>query len=650
MKNKRFLLSALKWTLEGYNPYEWKLFRSFETNSLAVSIVGSLDTKIPSSVQKVLLDNNIIKNWNIGLNSRDCEWIENRHWIFSTKIPDSWFFSGENHILKFKGLDYKGWIYFNGVELATFDNSHLEYELNLNGKFHKSDNVLSIVFDVSPRWLGQYGETSKMTDFKPRFNYTWDWCPRLVQIGIWDDIVLDVFEKDKINHFDIETDYIAEKKSGWLAIKGDIFGQSDTYLSVSLYDYQEKELLFDTKLDACLFNERGIVVGDLEVLPWWPNGMGFQNLYSLIIKLYDKEDNLIDIFCKHIGFKHIDWLPCKDAPKGATNWLCSINDQLVFLKGVNWTPIRPNFADVNIEDYQLRIDKYKNLGFNLFRVWGGAFLEKECFYDFCDRSGLMVWQELPLSSSGLESYPPDDPKSIEVVTKIAESFICRRKHHISLLMWCGGNELRASKKTDDPIEFDHPLIKELVNVFINKDPKRKFIPSTPFGPSFCAYEHNYGKGLHWAVNGPWKIDGTLEDWERYWRADDSLARTEIGCPGPSSTEIIEKYCGDIDPFPCNLENPLWARTPWWCEWKEFISENGRQPVDLNEYVAWGTNRQSKALVISIQNCLHRLGQCGIFIIWMGHDCFPCTANTSILDFEGNYKPAAYQIKKILTSD
>ena len=44
-------------------------------------------------------------------------------------------------------------------------------------------NELEIIFDLPPRWLGQFGYTSQMTEWKTRFNYTWDWSPRLVQIG-----------------------------------------------------------------------------------------------------------------------------------------------------------------------------------------------------------------------------------------------------------------------------------------------------------------------------------------------------------------------------------------------------------------------------------------------------------------------------------
>ena len=118
-----------------------------------------------------------------------------------------------------------------------------------------------------------------------------------------------------------------------------------------------------------------------------------------------------------------------------------VNDAPVFLQGVNWTPIRTTFADVSRADYHLRLSRYREMGCNLIRVWGGAFLEKSCFYELCDEYGLLVWQELPLSSSGLNNAPPEDAQSVAVLQTIALSYIQRRQHHVSLLLWCGGNEL-----------------------------------------------------------------------------------------------------------------------------------------------------------------------------------------------------------------
>ena len=73
---------------------------------------------------------------------------------------------------------------------------------------------------------------------------------------------------------------------------------------------------------------------------------------------------------RHVGFKRVDWLPCKGALPDVDPWLCSVNGKPVFLQGVNWTPVRPNFADLAESDYRKLITQYKELGVNVFRVWG----------------------------------------------------------------------------------------------------------------------------------------------------------------------------------------------------------------------------------------------------------------------------------------
>jgi beta-mannosidase len=149
----------------------------------------------------------------------------------------------------------------------------------------------------------------------------------------------------------------------------------------------------------------------------------------------------------------------------------------------------------------------------------------------------------------------------------------------------------------------------------------------------------YGKGQHWDVHGPWKVEGKIEDYT-YWENDDALFRSEVGAPGPSSAEIIRRYKGECDELPGTMDNPLWRRTSWWIEWPQFVEEHGREPNDLEEYVAWGQDRQARALRMAAEACKGRFPAIGGILLWMGHDCFPCASNTAIIDFEGNPKPAA----------
>jgi beta-mannosidase len=99
-----------------------------------------------------------------------------------------------------------------------------------------------------------------------------------------------------------------------------------------------------------------------------------------------------------------------------------------------------------------------------------------------------------------------------------------------------------------------------------------------------------------------------------------------------------------------LDNPLWRRTSWWIQWQDFLHERGREPGNLEEYVAWSQKRQADALAMAVGTCKRRFPQCGGVILWMGHDSFPCTANTSILDFHGSPKPAVNVVAKVFRGE
>jgi beta-mannosidase len=248
--------------------------------------------------------------------------------------------------------------------------------------------------------------------------------PRNVQIGIWDEIRLEIDCEPVLETLGIRADFDLAADTGILTLKGDV--PEGTILEVqldgaTLRSFPGSELV------------RGVSVSGLPVAPWQCNGRGESRLYRLGLELRDASGMVLDRRDEAVGFKHVAWVPCAGAPSAADPWICELNGAKVFLVGVNWTPIRAHYADVTEADYRLRLQAYKEIGFNVLRVWGGAFLEKEIFYRLCDEMGLLVWQEFPLSSSGPDNEPPSDPETIEAWGEVARSYIRRRRHHASLL-------------------------------------------------------------------------------------------------------------------------------------------------------------------------------------------------------------------------
>ncbi len=131
----------------------------------------------------------------------------------------------------------------------------------------------------------------------------------------------------------------------------------------------------------------------------------------------------------------------------------------------------------------------------------------------------------------------------------------------------------------------------------------------------------------------------------FWRAGDAMMHSEVGVPGAMSAGMMERYRGGFDILPASVDNPLWRNVNWWVQWDEYLAVGG-DPASLTAYVEWSQRRQAEGLAIAVGTSKERFPACGGFIIWMGHDCFPCMVNTSILDFEGNPKPVAAELIKI----
>ncbi len=636
------------WQLRGWRPFAWQMRTSMEIGFDFHSDIPALPAAVPGSVQSALLAAGWLKDWNTGLNALDCEWVEHRHWEFFTDIAAGEIPQGKRVFLCAEGLDYSGWILLDGRVAAAFGGALMRHRIELpEGLSDGRPHVLSILFDLPPPEQGQIGFTSESRYFKPRYNYGWDWCPRLVPVGISDALTLEAGVRevelrrasahlaDDLLTGTIEAVVVCGPETQRIDVRLGRGGR-DVFRECFILNRGENRIGFDVP----------------HAEAWWPNGEGGQPLYELVLHAGNRQ-----LAAVTLGFKRVRWLPCQGAPDEALPWICEINGRPVFLRGVNWTPIRLDYHTVTAEDYRRRIALYRGMGCNVLRVWGGGFLERKVFYDLCDEAGLLVWQEFPLSSSGIDNWPPENPDVIAGLCAIARDYIRRRAHHASKLLWCGGNELQHAlgQKTGIgiPVGAEHPCLAALARVVEDEDAGTRFLPASSSGPRFTASADEFGQGLHHDVHGPWNVGKDLEDWREYWERDDALFRSETGVPGASPAELIRQYCGNWNPWPPESGNPYWLHgSSWWLQWERFRGElEGCGDADgLENYAALSQQLQADALAVAARSCRDRFPRCGGILIWMGHDAFPCPANTSVIDFAGNPKPAYYALRGVFRGD
>lgn len=645
----RIDLSELSWTLRGWRPYYWRLVQSVEAATQLETDVGPVPARVPGSVQQALLEAGIIEDWHVGTNSRRCEWVEHRHWQFTAELP-ALEVQGPI-VLDAQGLDYSGWMLIDGKEAGTFSGALLPHRFDLtafvnDGQPHR----LSIVFDEPPPEQGQFGYTSRSRHFKPRYNYSWDWCPRFVPIGVWDSLTVRTGLDAVIDLERLCADLRSDAASGLVeAVVRCAAPAPEATLSLELSDGGHAMASTSAQVEASSVALQVIAEG---IQPWWPNGMGAQKLYNATVRLLDRNGAELWKESRRIGFKRVEWHPCEGAPADAEPWLCVVNGRPVFLQGVNWTPVRVAYHDTDPREYERLAGLYRDMGCNLLRVWGGAYLEKTDFYNACDEAGLLVWQEFPLSSSGCENEPPSGPAAVENLLGIARSYIRRRRHHVSLLMWCGGNELLKlpegrAEGMGAPADYSYPAIAAMRDLVRDEDPGRRFVPTSPSGPRSWGTREDWGRGVHHDVHGPWGMGGfrDKDDWRDYWAHDDALFRSEVGMPGAADLESIMRHCGGQGVWPPDGE--YWRHTAaWWTQWDRVRGQ--LKGKGLAEYVELTQREQGEAYAVAAAACKGRFPRCGGFLVWMGHDCFPCPANNSLIDFDKNPKPAYSALREVFT--
>ena len=159
---------------------------------------------------------------------------------------------------------------------------------------------------------------------------------------------------------------------------------------------------------------------------------------------------------------------------------------------------------------------------SLVRVWGGGLIEKDEFYDLCDENGILIWQELIQSSSGIDNKPSEQEEFLELLKKTAECAVREKRNHVSLAVYSGGNELMEAP--DRPCGRENKNIAMLEEIVRRLDGRRAFLPTSASGPrEFITSE----KGVSHDVHGSWRYEGNPGHYVLYGESD-NLFHSEFG--------------------------------------------------------------------------------------------------------------------------
>ncbi len=376
------------------------------------------------------------------------KYIENQDFTYTCQFKLNKATLKQEYIyLVFKGLDTYATVTLNGTEILQSENMFRAYKIDVKPllqtqnhlaiAFRSATQAADSLFEAYPLPLpADNDRNTKATSVftrKAPYQYGWDWGPRYVGQGIWQDIVLETSNSLDIHQYRLWQKALSADNKVTIGVQLQL--QSSTLQEVSLEIHHQNTNCFSKTIalpkGICTIQESFILD---DVKRWFPNGMGKQALYDFDITL-SKGEHILWQQTKTLGFRDIELRRQTDSI--GESFTFYVNGQAVYAKGANYIPQDVFPSRVKPSQYHQLLQQAHNAHFNMIRVWGGGIYEQDLFYDLCDSLGIMVWQDFMFACS---LYPADS-LFLEEVEKEATQQIQRLRDHASLALWCGNNEI-----------------------------------------------------------------------------------------------------------------------------------------------------------------------------------------------------------------
>ena len=282
---------------------------------------------------------------------------------------------------------------------------------------------------------------------------------------------------------------------------------------------------------------------------WYPYGYGDANVYDCKAEIY-KDGKLIHEHSFSFGIRDVvlERRDASEADKGQFRFL--INGIEVMCKGSNWVPLDA-FHCRDAERYDQALELVRDIGCNILRMWGGNVYEDHAFFDFCDRNGIMVWQDFAMACA---QYPENAEFEREIKKEVT-AVIRKLRSHPSIIVWAGDNEVDACFPMYNPDE--NKITREWIRSCVHdNDIGRPYLPSSPYitGEAYLngqvSQQHNSKlvEDHLWGPRDYFKSD--------FYSNNTAHFVSETGYHGCPSLESIKKFITPERVWPYS-NNPEW---------------------------------------------------------------------------------------------
>ncbi len=245
--------------------------------------------------------------------------------------------------------------------------------------------------------------------------------------GIAREVYLYARPQQHISDIDVVADYDYENNRGILTITGTTTAKKGYTMFLELADSEGNVIQHGNQDQS-----QGLIgwnFVNLDVEPWTAET---PNLYTLTLRLVDKNQNVVEVVPLRIGFRHIEI-------KGGQ---LLVNGQPILIKGADRHELDPDGGYVvSVERMIQDIKIMKQLNINAVRT--SHYPDDPRWYDLCDMYGIYVTAEANLESHGMgygEGTLAKRQDFEQMHLERNEANVLTLKNHPSIIVWSLGNE------------------------------------------------------------------------------------------------------------------------------------------------------------------------------------------------------------------
>lgn len=612
----------------------------------------NIPVNVPGSVYTAYLDAGLMSDPYKAEDQYEAERISEEDHSFVTSFSlDKRLRSSEKVYLHFDGIDTAAEIFFNGISLGSCCNMHRVYEFDVTDLISSEElQQLTVRFTSPVKYISEknaelplWGVSSTMAGYphmrKAHYMFGWDWGPMLPDMGLWRSVKL-----IGVNGGRIESMYHRQRHTEhgvYVSVEGHLEDISDgVSVSVSITDPSGKKGTEAAAISGGSFSAEFCI--DSPSL-WYPRGYGAQPLYNVSVSLsYSGE--VIDEKSMDIGLRTVE--VCRTPDNDGTDgeeFAFAVNGIKIFAMGANYIPEDQLICRRSREKTEKLLTDCLAANYNMIRVWGGGVYPDDWFYEFCDKNGLLVWQDFMFACS---VYNADRAFCENVKHEVIDN-VKRIRNHPSLAIWCGNNEIESAWQywglPDQPemkkgyLRMFEVLIPKILSFY---DPQTFYWPSSPSsGGSFKdSGANNKGDIHYWEV---WHSCKPFTEYNKY------LFRfcSEYGFESIPCMKTIRSFAEDKD---LDLMSPV-MEAHQKCEAGNekllyYIAQMMNYPYTFEGLIYASQLVQADAIRLNVEHMRRNRGICMGSLYWQVNDSNPVISWSSI-DYFGRWKALHYYAKR-----